>query len=176
LKANRILLLVVGVGLALTSITYIAPSIAFYPVSAIILVVGLVLCWSFWILSSPTKTNPITRTAENFSRNEVMKMRPKVEAAAAGFTSSRVSVASILRQRLVNRHYGVVTPAPAWATTAEERSPIIEILGDKTYLLDVFEPNERDEPRKRFLRRPRLDTDYVEKLERALSFLEEGEI
>ncbi len=176
MRSSRVLLFVIGVALALSSIAYFASSIAFYPVSAIVLIVGLVLSASFWILSSPTRTGPITKATWNSNRDEVMKMRPKVEAAVAGFTSSRVGVAAILRQRLVNKHYGIVTPPPAWATSKEGRSLLVDILGDKADLVDVFEPLERKEPRKRFLRRSRLDVEYVEKLERALSFLEEGEI
>jgi hypothetical protein len=84
-------------------------------------------------------------------------------------------VAAILKQRLVNKHYAVVTPAPAWAATREERPLLLDILGEKADLIDVFEPPERNDPRHRFLRRPPLDAEYIKKLERALSFLEEGE-
>lgn len=175
MRASRVLLFIIGVALVLSSTAYLVPSVAFYPVSAILLIVGVVLCASFWIISSPVGIGPITKATEFFSRDEVTKMRPKVEGAALGFTSSRAGVAAILRQRLVNNHYGAVTPAWAWASAREERPLLLDILGDKADLVDVFEPPERNEPRSRFLRRPPLDIEYIEKLERALSFLEEGE-
>ena len=165
--------------LALASIAYFASAIAFYPVSAIVLVAGLILSSSFWALSSPVRTSQSsTKATMSLNRDEVTRMYLRVEAAAAGFTSSRMGVAAILRQRLVNRHYGVATPPPAWDTSKEggSSSGLIDMLRGKADLLDVFEPAEREEPRSRFLRRSRIDAGYVGKLERALSFLEDGEI
>jgi hypothetical protein len=147
------------------------------PTLLLLAIASLLVIGKVW--SASTSSRELHRRRNESVEYIPLEALPRIEAtlqsAAKGYTLSQWDIAQILREALLNKFSGNEPYPKSWICTQEGRKRLLQILGSNNKdLLSVLEPPEQVPRRRapRFLRRLRISTEYLRKVERAVLLLE----
>lgn len=95
-----------------------------------------------------------------------------LKGALEGYAGSREDLAIILREALLNKYAESKNYPRSWIYTDDAREAIKGMLGSNIDLIDIFEPDDKENNRHRSFFDRRVDVAYKTKLERALTLVE----